>query len=342
MAVSYELQKAQSELKKRRQSIGVDVALSTEIIQQDNTSWISDLAQPTAPQKPQKETAAPQIRLFGRMMTRSQLLRHELSFRLWAAIRWLAAGENHVSTMQIRQEFSDNGQYAFTSWPNLRKQINRAIDRGYLHYSKDKEQIYFTSESRVALEVLGLAGVGGWALNVSIEELKGDFMNNRSLFYASFHGSRGDGFSQPISRQSIQGETGRGKRTQRKYEKRAGVKTSRNFEYVGRGTNKLPLPDTGLLLIGSGKDRMLVKQLPNSFSANLQTVKRGRRWLNQRITNLCKKSSDNGQYPPVIVMGSCGTEIKQKRYFTKPPNVSADNVRFYPLPGTSWLWKRIT
>jgi len=179
-------------------------------------------------------------------------------------------------------------------------------------------------------------------LNISIQELTGDFINNRSLFYASFHGSRGDGFSNPISRQSIKGETGRGKRTQRKYEKRAGVKTSRNFEYVGRGTNNLPLPDTGLLLIGSGKDRILVKQLPNSYLASTKTVKRGRRWLNQRITNLCKKSSDNGQYPPVIVMGSCGTEIKQKRYFTKPPKVSAEADRFFQLPGNTWLWKRVT
>ena len=291
--------------------------------------------------KEQREQSKParQIKLFGRMMTRAQLLRHELSLRFWAGVRYIANGENNVSLATIRATFSDNGRYAFTSWPNLRKQINKAIERGYMHYSKDKTRLYFASERRVALQVLGLPAVGGWALSISIEELTGDFVNNRALFYSAFHGSRGDGFNNPISRQSIKRETGRGKRTQRKYEKLAKVTTARNWEYVGQGILEKIERVKPKKVNG---EHMLVSDLPNSYAANLATVKRGRRWLNWRITYLCKKFSDNGHYPSVIPMGSCDDKVKQKRYFTRPPKVSADTARFYPLIESSRVWARVS
>ena len=264
------------------------------------------------------------IRIFGRMMTRAQKLRQELPFRLWAAIRYLdEPGRGSVATAEIRETFSGNGLHTFTSWPNFRKQINRAIYSGYLHYSKDGQRLFYTSEKRVALEVLGLDAVGGWALTFTIEEwTSGNFVSNRARFYAGLHGSRGDGFNRPISRQSINQETGRGKRTQRKYERLAEVQTSRNYEYVEHAEK--------------------VEEIPSSYSANTRTVKRGRRWLNLRIKNLCKKYSDNGQHPPVIAMGSCDPQIKQRRYFTKPQAFSADGVRLYTMQGKPWLWQRAT
>ena len=295
---------------------------------------------PTPAPTPEPQEIKP-LKLFGRMGTRAQRLRHELSFRLWAVVRWLADGENHVPVNLVLETFSDNGRYAFTTRPNLRKQINKAIERGYMEYSADGDKIFFTSETRVALEVLGMSAVRGWAVSLSIEQLRQDFNNNRDLFRKMFHASRGDGFNNPISRQSIQEETGRGKRTQKSYEKRAKIQVIEQYEYVRGCGRRKPKPEPGYKRIWDGEQWIIGEQLPNKYSANLKTAKRSRRWLNQRITNLCKKSSDNGQFSPVIVMGACDTEIKQRRYFKRYPKDSANTERFYQLPGSNRYWKRV-
>ena len=304
----------------------------------------------------QPAPAGPAVKLFGRMFARSQYLRHELSFRLWACLRWAAVqtdNRHSIPLEDVKQLFADDGEYGFSSWANLRKQIHQAEERGYLQYSKDGRRLFYASERRVAVEILGLESVGGWAIVVPLNELTGDFMAIRSLFYRAFHAGRGDGYNRPISRQSVRRETGRGKRTQRKYEHLNGEKmgSKPTYELLRKYTPKTYAvaktverknyddrrPHRVMSVYNAKSKRRkkyIVKQLPNTYRADLPTVKRGRRWLNYRVKHLRNILQGDG-LTAVSLAGSFDSEIQQRRYYWTRGAVPQESDGYFYRPSFS-------
>jgi hypothetical protein len=306
------------------------------------------------------------LKLFGAMMAAAHRLGlpYVKSFRLWVLIRWLGLqtkSRNSVAKNDLRAMFADNGEYAFTSWANLRKQINAAVKHGFLQKSKCGERIYFASERRVAVQVLGMEGVGRWAVRVPLTELTADITAVRALFYDAFHSSRGDGFNKPISRQSIQEATGLDKRTQKKYEAQRGIEKREQLAYVGRYSKKRyaitkqaerdrqkyndeNVKPTRVARAGTNRrgypEKTIVEQLPNTYQGTLPTVARSRRYLNQRMAHLCKTLRSDGRnaVPPT---GTYQTPIYPTRYVRPGQRVPRDAVGEYyvSLPAQhSGLW----
>ena len=280
------------------------------------------------------------ITVFAQMMTAAARIRHELSMRLWLAVRWLAVnrdGRRNVARWNdVLNTFSKAGEFPITSRANLRRQLNQAARRGYFRFSKDGRDIYYLSERKVIAQILSLPHVGGGAVEFSIDELcSGDFVRNRARFFSSLDAGRGADFAAPISRQSRRNETGRTRKTQYKYEEMQETAVRPNYEYVAKYTplsywktkeaerlDGLTAEDTPARVaqLPNGQ-KIIAKQLPNSFSSTIATAQRGKRFLNRRIKHL-RINAQSGRFS-AYTAGSFETEIQQKRYYNDGKTAAA-------------------
>ena len=182
----------------------------------------------------------------------------------------------------------------YTSRANLRRVIRAGIAAGY--FWRDGERLAYASEARICA-MLGIERVKGWAVLIPLAQLhEPNIVNLRALFLDAYHSGRGDGFANPIARGGwrrnvgIKRSTGRTRPTQRRYERRRGIGVRANFEDLGEYTPdnldqqlKDGYPAFVMKMKGGAR---IVQRLSNAYAGTLQTVKRGRRWLNQRITQL--------------------------------------------------------
>lgn len=327
----WETTNGQNNLTATRQRDGVAQDNRPEMV---GSGWMADAFadyQQPAPASPpiQPQTAVTvdkpaYVRTYGRMAAEAQKLRHELDFRLWLLIRWLSvehgdpAQRNSVSIELVRDNFADDGRHAFTTWPNLRKQINRAIERGYLWYSKDRTRLYYRSEARVAGEVLGLPRLDDTAVHVPIEALTRPYVKTRAIFLDIFHSGRGDGFTAPLSRRAIYEDTGRTKHTQLKYEDMTRIRKRAAHDFVedytptrakqlyekwqqGGGIGRCPLP----VYDEATHKKFIGFQNPNQYAGSFRTARNSRKRFNRRLSHL----RING------LAGSCGLDVRSKLYY---------------------------
>lgn len=108
-----------------------------------------------------------------------------------------------------------------------RRQLRNLLQQGRgIYWERDRERVWLRSAAKVAA-ALGVERLSGRPVLLPVETLLGGIGQVRAHFYASFHSGRnGLGFKpqgRPISRDKLEQITGVPARTQRDYDREAGV-----------------------------------------------------------------------------------------------------------------------
>ena len=156
----------------------------------------------------------------GIMWVRADKLGLVLPLRLWSLARYLdRSGSGVVFASKLREACTKGGIVAYGNRKAINKYIRLCFQYGFFRaYSPDKTKIYISSEARLCLRVLGLDKVRNHAVQVPVKRLLANVVALRALAHNAFFGGRVEGYSKLISRLALKDETGRDKRTQRKYE----------------------------------------------------------------------------------------------------------------------------
>jgi hypothetical protein len=236
--------------------------------------------------------------------------------RVWLLVRYLdqANGEGRVPVAHLRQKLVDEWQVL--SWKRLRQLLNRGTGL-FWHRDTIGEFLYYHSEARVA-QSLGVTQLNGLALAVPVRDLLLGIKHVRALFYDAFHSARHEGYGNPITRQVMETRGNGDGRTQREYEGLRGIRNKANYVNVGKYEKKLwqwekgretviglPLGPAFRHVDYNGRlghnparaqrkkgqqhwhNIYIMRRMANSYSGTLKTVKRGRKWTNLKLENLC-------------------------------------------------------
>ena len=241
--------------------------------------------------------------------------------RVWLLLRYLdPAGEGRVPVKMARFVLSSTESELRCFSSKRFQQLMRQGEGLFWERCKKRRWIYYRSEVKVA-QALGLRRIGGWAVSIPILELTKPIKAVRALFYDAFHSGRGEGEPVPITRRILRERGGVEAHTQRKYEKSRQIAPEANYATLGRyskpaweraqheapeervgGPAFLFIDYKGML--GKNRERYkrrkkyrhwhhiyIVRRIGNSYRGTLPLAKRGRRWTNHKLTNLCKSIS---------------------------------------------------
>lgn len=272
----------------------------------------------------------PTINIFGHLLDRLQQSGQVGEGRVWLLLRFLDRqnGEGRVSVKLARHMLtSKRGSYRCLSWKRLRQILNQG-EGVFWHRDEAGAYIYYHSEVRVA-QAVRLTLVRGWAVKIPVRDLCQPIKQVRALFYDAFHSARGDGFQEPITRRILQ-ERGNGDaRTQREYESLRGVERQAQYASLGKynvlawrqaqaedgdgsgerigGPAFIFVDYKGIL--GENPQRLkrpthqqhwhniyIMRQIGNAYRGTLPTVKRGRKWTNQKLKHLCNSMQTTGSF----------------------------------------------
>lgn len=247
--------------------------------------------------------------------------------RIWLLLRHLdGKGQGWLSLNSVRTQLTQKeSRWQVCGWRQLRNLLNQGEgifwtrdDGRDSHGREDKEcRLWLRSAANVAsaLQVPRLV-LPPVALPVSV--LVESIGQVRAHLYASFHSSRagrgggGKTTSSPIARETIGALTQVIPRTQRRYEKMAGVSAQQNFaiggsanaetvEYTawrhGRATFRL---NDKKGIQGKSGQRYVAWQLPNSYAGPHRLQPKGQqKQINQALSDLFMQGmTGNGQCRP--------------------------------------------
>lgn len=255
------------------------------------------------------------INIFGHTLDAIARAGREGDGRVWLLARYLDKnGEGRVAVDALKKKLVT--EWNVLSWKRLR-QIMNAGEGVFWHRDKRSEHCYYHSEARVA-KAFDVGQLRGFAVAIPIRQLLGNIKSVRAVFYDAFHSGRTDGYGNPITRHVMETRGNGDGRTQREYEELRGIDTKANYVNVGIYNKKLWEWEKGRedvvgLPLGPAfrhvdfdgrlghnparKNRKkgqqhwhnvyIMRRMANSYRGTLQTVKRGRRWTNQKLENLC-------------------------------------------------------
>ena len=236
--------------------------------------------------------------------------------RVWLLARYLdqARGEGRVALDDLRHKLVNEWQ--ILSWKRLR-QIMNAGEGIFWHRDKKGAYLYYHSEARVA-RAFGVGQLRGLAVAVPVKDLLRPIKHVRALFYDAFHSAREEGFGNPITRLVMENRGNGDGRTQREYEDLRGIETKANYVNVclydkarlawekGREDEMgVPLGPAFVHVdydgrLGHNPNRRhrrasqrhwhniyIMRRMANSYNGTLSTVKRGQKWTNRKLENLC-------------------------------------------------------
>lgn len=272
----------------------------------------------------------PSINIFGHLLDRLQQRGQVGEGRVWLLLRFLDRqnGEGRVSVKLARHMLtSKRGSYRCLSWKRLRQILNQG-EGVFWHRDEAGAHIYYHAEARVA-QAVGVTQMRGWGVKIPVRDLCQPIKKVRALFYDAFHSARGDGFQEPITRRILH-ERGNGDaRTQRTYEAVRGVERQAQYASLGQynvlawrqaqaedsdgsgerigGPAFIFVDYKGLL--GKNPHRLkrpvhqqhwhnvyIMRQIGNAYRGTLPTVKRGRKWTNQKLKHLCNSIHPTGSF----------------------------------------------
>ncbi|MGD8855611.1 MAG: hypothetical protein PVG33_04720 [Chloroflexota bacterium] len=183
-----------------------------------------------------------------------------------------------------------------------------------LFWQRDGRRIWLRSPLKVAAS-LGINHLNYRPVGLPVAELLQSIGQARAHFYASFHSGRrrdekrGSDQPTPIARATIQALCQTSRRTQRAYERRAGVRTHRNFA-IGKSLTVADLQDQAwkrgraVFQINDHDGRAGRKgvtytawQLPNSYRGPHKKQPKGRqKRMNRKLADLFMKGmTGNGE-----------------------------------------------
>lgn len=224
--------------------------------------------------------------------------------RIWLLLRYLdREGRGWLALDQVRQAVCDKE----SEWRVCgRRQLRNLLGQGQdIFWQRDKTRIWLRSTARVAI-ALEVDRLRGRPVAVPLSVLLGGMGQVRAHFYATFHSRRSyhssrtddsqDRPGNPISRQALRHISQVPARTQRLYERRAGVEVRPNMAVGERLTSRslqerawrhgratFPFTDTKGKQ-GPAGGRYVAWRLPNSYSGPHATCPKGRtKKINRQI-----------------------------------------------------------
>lgn len=181
----------------------------------------------------------------------------------------------------------------------VHNRLHLAVKAGYGNFDQHHSKFYYYSQIRM-LDAMG--GQLKSTVTVDVKDFSGSIATTRANFHAALLGAYQNEIT--VTRQTIINITGRAKRTQRNYEKIAGVKVVPNYarlvEYSG---NKYDLDrvrylgHAAFIMSFNGKP-YITKQLANSYTL---PFRKGTKKVKQ----------------PCIIVGGGNVNNGSKVYFTK-------------------------
>ncbi|MDX1615376.1 MAG: hypothetical protein R3300_13770 [Candidatus Promineifilaceae bacterium] len=231
--------------------------------------------------------------------------------RIWLLLRHLdESGQGWISFAAARQQLTaSESPLRVCGWRQLRKLLARGEG---LFWQRAAQRIWLRSVPKVAAR-LGLSRLQGRPIALPLAIVLASIGTVRAHFYASFHSGRQGANNQrrqkPISRATLSRKCGISRRTQRKYERRAGVRRRPNYA-VGppasvaefqqqawhRGHAAFRFTDKRGLLGRPGR-AYVAWQLPNSYVGPHQVQPSGtQKQINRALADLSMKGmTGNGK-----------------------------------------------
>ena len=268
--------------------------------------------------------------------------------RLWLLLRHLdQAGCGWVSVAHARKRLTgQKSPLRFCGWRQMRNLLAQGDDLFWQRNapSSSPDRIWLRSPAKVAL-ALGVPRFSKRPVSVPLTILLEPIGTVRAHFFASFHSGRDS--HRPIARQTLAKITGVGRRSQRNYEKKAGVKKQHNWalgaEYSpsevqqrawrhGRAVFQLK-DHQGKS--GPAGVAYVTWQMPNSYTGphTPQTMNRKKR-INQQLADLLNEgTTGNGEQkveePAFHNTGSTSRYFEHGRAAARAYNSNAGNDLYW-------------
>jgi len=160
--------------------------------------------------------------------------------RIWLLLKHIDCdGCGWVFVNEAREQLArKNSKLRVCGWRQLRNLLKQGEG---IFWRRGKERIWLKSAAKVAA-ALGVPRLTGRPVALPLQVLLGGIGDVRAHFYASFHSGRTKETEHgprgmPIARDTMTQLSGVGRRSQRTYEQRAGVKAQANFA-VGEVANE--------------------------------------------------------------------------------------------------------
>lgn len=192
-------------------------------------------------------------------------------------------GQGWVKTHVIEDILSDCFE---VTKKTVRNNIYKCVEIGFGNLTKDGSTFYYRKQEKMA-EALGFRITRRTSVEMSLEDLSGSVVDARAAFSDAVLSSLSKGEKKvTITRATRKKLTGRDRRTQRKYDKRRGVKTTSNFavldefsEYnlqraLYKGKPAFVFTDFFNQLHAGPKAAFVVQQMANSYVGNFSVRKR--------------------------------------------------------------------
>jgi len=292
-SASWLLRNGQQELRRRRELSGIKLAKEPaknpfspppRIIETEKTADAQTVEN--------SKTVAVYPSLLLAMLKQDQ----EAAGRVYLLLRYLdTSGRGWFHIDEIRERLTrKDSPLKVMGWRRLRQIFHQGED---IFWERDSRgRIWLRSPLRIALK-LDCHRLRGKRVELPVKTLLGGIGTVRAHFYASFHSSRST--DNPISRETLEGITGLSPRTQREYDRLAGVKRQQNIA-VGPQKTKITAEEqywqrggaVFTFVDSQGKQgpknrHYLAWRLPNSYQAPHQQRSKGRqKKINQRLNSL--------------------------------------------------------
>lgn len=262
--------------------------------------------QPQSHLRPKKDTTTvyPDLAL--------AMLKHNFAApgRLWLLFRYLdTAGKGWIGVEEARHQLTEpHSDTHLCGWRQLRNLLVKGQDIFWVRQNDGafSDRIWLRSPAKVAL-ALKISKLKLKPVSIPVDILLDTIGAVRAHFFASFHSGREE--ARPISRQSLKDITGVSRRSQRTYEKRARVRTERNWA-IGEQYTKLAHEQRAWRhghaafrmtdnkgKVGPPGNTYVAWQLPNSYSGpHALQSNRAKKRINRQLTDLLEKGiTGNGK-----------------------------------------------
>ncbi len=224
--------------------------------------------------------------------------RLEAPGRVWLLLRAIDPdGRGWLEVEDVRHHLTKkDSPFRICGWRRLRQLLTQG--EGLFWHRDAQNRLWLIGTHRIAYK-LDSGCLQGFPVELPIHSLLGGIQAVRAAFYASFHGGRD---SKPISRETLQDVSGVAERTQRAYDRAAGVERRRNIAIGERysqehaqerawkqGRAVFHFVDTEGRQGRKGRE-YIAWHLPNSYQTAYQRRSRGsRKRLNRKLADLVKK-----------------------------------------------------
>lgn len=215
--------------------------------------------------------------------------------RIWLLLRHLdVTGQGWLTLSEARAQLTTpHTAGRVCSWRRLRMLLSQGEG---IFWQRDAQRVWLRRVGRVA-QALAIPRLTQVPVALAVSVLRQSIGEVKAHFYASFHSSRKH--SSPISRETLHRLSGVPDRTQRVYDKKAGVRRQRNLA-VGSPLTAVQLQQcawekgaaTFVFVDHAGRQgtagtRYVAWQLPNSYYGHHARLGKGKlRRINRRLQDL--------------------------------------------------------